>query len=138
VDPHVHEPTHDGGRESPPSVGALIGGIVSDVEVLLRQEFALASQEIRDEVQDTAGSVVGLVAIAAMVATGVVLLGAGGGLALAEWLQQPAWVGLLVAGGILAAVGILVVVVGLRLRKRQQKRTESTGWLSKSSSSDNR
>jgi hypothetical protein len=37
-------------REHEPSVASLLGGIVGDAQALVRQEIALARQEIREEI----------------------------------------------------------------------------------------
>src|SRR5437867_649511 len=49
-------------REHEPSVGSLLSGIVGDAQALVRQEIALARQEIREEIDNAkkAGMTLGI------------------------------------------------------------------------------
>ncbi len=126
---------HNGGMIHPgegASMGALLGGIVTDLEVLMRQEIALASHEIRDEVDDAAASVLGLAVGVMSVALGLMLAACGASLALARWLAWPTWEGLAAVGGGLTVVGLMLFTLFSRrvstLRSRPwRRRPKSSG-----------
>src|SRR5262245_15956938 len=86
-------------------MGTLLTAIVTDLEELVRQELALASRAIRAEDTDAAASVLGLAVGGVTIALGVVLVSAGGSLALAYWLDWPTWLGFGAVGAGLAVIG---------------------------------
>jgi len=100
--------THQPGRDGP-SVGTLLSGIVTDLQVLAQQELALASQEIREEVDGAASAILGLALGGVTIAIGAALLGAGAALTLAHWLLWPSWMGLAVVGTGVAAFGAILL-----------------------------
>ena len=91
--------------ESPPSMTSLLGGIVSDVQILVRQEITLAKTEIIGE-WDKAKTAAGSMALgAAFLSLGGVLLCAAVICALHEVAGLPWWVSLLIVGGSLTVLG---------------------------------
>ena len=98
--------------ESPPSMTSLLGGIVSDIQTLIRQEIALAKTEMMrewDKAKDAAGS---MAAGAAVLAVGGILLC----LALVAFLHEvallPWWVAFLLVGATLAVLGAVMYYTG--------------------------
>jgi len=47
----IDQRTEDGARRSEPSLASLVGGIVNDFQVLMKQEAALARREMADELR---------------------------------------------------------------------------------------
>ncbi len=98
--------------DTAPSVTSLLGGIVSDIQTLIHQEIALAKTEMLRE-WDKAKTAAGAMAV------GAALLGLGGILlcltvvsALHEGAGLPWWASTLIVGGVLAAAGAVLLVVG--------------------------
>jgi uncharacterized membrane protein YqjE len=98
--------------ESPPSMAALLGGIVGDIQTLIRQEITLAKVEIQKE-WDKAKSAAGSMMVGAVVlALGTVLLSVAVVCVLHEVAALPWWASFLIVGGVLAAVGAVFLYVG--------------------------
>ena len=98
--------------ESPPSMASLLGGIVSDIQTLIRQEIALAKTEMMrewDKAKTAAGS---MAAGAAVLALGGVLLGIAVVCVLHEVALLPWWVSFLLVGGVLAVLGAVMYYTG--------------------------
>ncbi len=99
--------------ESPASLTQLVGGIVTDVQTLLRQELQLAKTEMRQEWDKTKTA-------AGSMAAGAGLLGLGGVLLcfalvyLINWAAPalPLWGCFAIVGGALAAMGGILVAIG--------------------------
>src|SRR5690242_18665820 len=96
--------------ESPPSMTSLLGGIVSDLQTLIRQEVQLAKVELQRE-WDKAKSAAGAMAV------GVGVLAVGGffllvalACVLAIWL--PYWAAFLIVGGVLTVLGLVLFYTG--------------------------
>ena len=100
-----------------PSTTALIGGIVSDVENLVRKEIALARQETIEQIQKakTAGMAMG--AAGAVLSIGGLLLVLALGQGIAALLHWPVWAGYGILGIVLAIAGVVLLSIG---RKRIQ------------------
>lgn len=89
------------------SLPDLIRGILTDLRTLIREEFALARVEIREEVGRLRTAAIGLgVAVVALVFGGTFLLIAIA-LGIAFMLNWPAWCGFLVMALLLAVTGAL-------------------------------
>jgi putative superfamily III holin-X len=129
---------HNGATSHPgrdaPSMGSLLTGIVTDLEVLVRQEIQLASTEIRAEVDEAAGAVLGLAVGGMTIALGIVLLGGGAALYLAHRLEWPTWMGLVTVGAGLAVFGTIL----LGALWRRLARLENPLWRRTPSNSDRR
>jgi hypothetical protein len=98
--------------ESPPSMASLLGGIVSDIQTLIRQEIALAKTEMMrewDKAKTAAGS---MAAGAAVLALGGVLLGIAVVCVLHEVALLPWWASFLLVGGVLAVLGAVMYYTG--------------------------
>jgi hypothetical protein len=98
--------------ELPPSMASLLGGIVSDVQTLVRQEIALAKTEMLrewDKAKTAAGS---MAAGAAILALGGILLCVSVVGVLHEVAGLPWWASFLIVGGVLAVLGAMLFGTG--------------------------
>jgi hypothetical protein len=98
--------------EAPPSMASLLGGIVSDVQALVRQEIALAKTEMLqewDKAKTAAGSMAAGVAVLAL---GGVLLCVTVVCVLHEVALLPWWASFLIVGGVLAVLGAVLYYTG--------------------------
>jgi len=104
--------------ESTPDKAALLGGIVDDVQRLLKQEVALAGREIRDEVTKakvTAASMAGAACLAGFAAVFFLL----GAIHWLQWLTElPLWACYLIAAGIL---GVATAVLFLQAKNKAKQ-----------------
>jgi len=98
--------------ESPQSMTALLGGIIGDIQTLIRQEITLARVEIQkewDKAKVAAGS---MMAGAVVLALGAVLLCVAAACALHEAAALPWWASFLIVGGVLALAGGVLLYFG--------------------------
>ena len=105
-------------REQESSVASLLGGIVGDAQVLVRQEIALARQEIREEIGNAKDTGVKLATAGAVLAIGGLLLVLALAQALAYFLHWPAWAGYGIFGIVLAVVGYILLSAAQRRMKQ--------------------
>jgi hypothetical protein len=96
-------------RERDTSVSQLIGGIVGDAQELVRQEIALARQEIREEISTAKNAGVKLGIAGAVLAIGGLLLVLMLAQALADLLDWPIWAGYGLVGLVLAVAGYILL-----------------------------
>ena len=96
-------------REREPSLASLLSGIVGDAQVLVRQEIALARQEIREEISNAKDAGISLAIAGGVLAVGGLLLVLTLAQALAYFLHWPVWVGYGVVGTVLAIVGYILL-----------------------------
>ena len=89
-----------------PSVASLLAGVVRDIHVLLQQEIALGTQELREEVASAFSSAVRIAATGVVGALGVGFLALGAALALPGVAGWPPWAGFVAVGGGLGVVGL--------------------------------
>jgi cobalamin biosynthesis protein CobD/CbiB len=101
-------------RERESSISTLLSGIVGDAQTLVRQEIALARQEVREELANAKNAGIKLAIAGAGLAIGGLLLVLALAQALADLLNWPAWAGY-------AIVGVVVAVVGYFLLTSAQK-----------------
>lgn len=100
--------------ETGPSISSLVGGIITDAQVLIRQEMQLARREIQDEVQKAKMAALSLAAGVGVLFFGAMLL-CFMLVNLLYWATNPiheqfplwAWYG--IVGGALAVVGLLLL-----------------------------
>jgi len=95
-------PEHD------PSTVSLLGGIVNDIQDLVRKEIALVRQETIEELGKLKTAGIALVAAGAVLAVGGLLLVLALAQGLADLLNWPAWAGYLTVGLLLAIAGYLL------------------------------
>ena len=90
------------------SYGALLAGLLKDVQDLLRGEVRLAKAEIRDDVKTLAGGL-GMLAAAAIISlVGLTVLMIGVAVLVTEWLED--WQAFALVG---LAVLVLAAILGL-------------------------
>jgi len=103
--------------EREPSVASLLSGIVGDAQTLVRQEIALARQEIRQEISTAKDAGISLGSAALVLIIGGLLLVLALAQGLAYLLSWPTWAGYGLVGVVLAITGIILLVAA---RKRVQ------------------
>jgi len=103
--------------EREPSVASLLSGIVGDAQTLVRQEIALARQEIRQEISTAKDAGISLGSAALVLVIGGLLLVLALAQGLAYLLSWPTWAGYGLVGVVLAITGIILLVAA---RKRVQ------------------
>jgi len=96
-------------RERDGSVSQLISGIVEDAQVLVRQEIALARQEISEEISNAKQAGIKLGIAGGVLAIGGLLLILALAQALADLLNWPTWAGYALVGVVLAIVGYFLL-----------------------------
>ena len=98
--------------ENPPSVSSLLGGIVNDLQTLIRQEMALAKAEMMqewDKAKTAAGS---MAAGAGVLALGGFFLCVCIACVLTEVAGLPWWASFLIVGGVLTVIGAGLFFIG--------------------------
>lgn len=92
-------------REHETSVATLLSGIVADAQDLVRQEIALARQEIREDIGAAKDAGIKLATAGAVLAIGGLFLLVTLSLGVADIFNWPAWAGFGIVGAVLAVVG---------------------------------
>jgi len=108
------------------SASSLLGGIIGDVQTLVRNEIALARQEASEELHKVKTASIALASAGAVLALGGLLLLlalAKGVSALANW---PEWAGYATVGGVFALIGAILLASGLKKIKRVHPIPEKT------------
>jgi hypothetical protein len=104
-----------------PSVTALVSGIIHDIQELLKQQVTLFRVEIRDDLRKAKQAVVSLAAGLLVTLLGAVLLFTA--LPLLLWwatggdagpASLPLWACFAIAGGVLSALGGILLFAGVR------------------------
>jgi hypothetical protein len=115
------------------SLGDLLSELASETTTLVKQEIALAKTEIREEVTaatneaKTAAKNVGFIAAGGAVAyTGLIAIVIGLGWLLGEILGGAEWLGILLVGLIVAAVGYALVKKGLTTLRHELDALKNT------------
>jgi protein-S-isoprenylcysteine O-methyltransferase Ste14 len=98
--------------DTSPSMTSLLGGIVSDIQTLIRQEVALAKTEMLRE-WDKAKTAAGAMAVgAAVLALGGLFLCLTVVALFHEVLGLPWWASFLIVGGVFAGLGAVLFYTG--------------------------
>jgi len=108
--------TNMGARSSPPrdqdmggsgeGIGAILGGLLRDLQDMVRGEIALARAEVREEVS-TAGKGVASLAIAALLGlTGFIFLMLGATYVLNMWMRM--WIAAAIVGAVLLVIAAVL------------------------------
>jgi hypothetical protein len=98
-----------------PSVTALVGGIISDVQDLIRQQAALIGKEIKDDVNKSIGAAISLAAGAGITAMGGLLLCITLALVLDVYVPELHWWGgFAIVGGVLTVVGLVLLYAAVK------------------------
>jgi hypothetical protein len=96
-------------REYDASISALLSGIVGDAQELVRQEIALARQEIREEINAAKNAGTTLAIAGAVLAIGGLFLLITLALGIADLLNWPTWAGFGVVGLVSAIAGAIML-----------------------------
>jgi hypothetical protein len=100
------------------SFSALLSGALNDVRDLFRQEIALARYEVRQEIAKAVSAVIALSAGAIVLVFAALFVLTGVARGFARLVNWPLWAGFFIVGGVLAMVGIALL---LAARSRMQK-----------------
>ncbi len=131
-------------REGDTSVSQLISGIVGDAQVLVRQEIALARQEISEEIGNAKQAGIKLGIAGGVLAVGGLLLILALAQGFAALLHWPNWAGYLLVGVVLAIVGYVLFstaqkqIKDVRPVPKQTVETlkENAEWIKERTTSD--
>lgn len=126
------------------SVSALVGGIVGDVQALMRQEIALARTEIRDEVNAAKNTAIAMAIAGVVLGVGGLLLVVALALGVADLLSWPAWAGFCLVGAVFAVVGAGLFAAAQRRAKQLnpvpqqtvETMKENVEWIKERTTSD--
>jgi Putative Actinobacterial Holin-X, holin superfamily III len=98
-----------------PSVTSLVSGIITDVQDLIKQQVALIGKEIKDDVNKSIGAAISLAAGAGIAAMGGLLLCIMLALILDVYIPQLQWWGgFAIVGGVLTAVGLVLLYAAIK------------------------
>jgi uncharacterized membrane protein HdeD (DUF308 family) len=100
------------------SFSALLNGALNDVRDLFRQEIALAKYEVRQEISKAVAAIVALAAGAILLLFASLFLLTGVARGFARLVNWPLWAGFFVVGGVLAIIGVVLL---LAARSRMRK-----------------
>lgn len=96
-------------RERDASVSQLLSGIVGDAQTLVRQEIALARQEIREEISEAKSAGIKFGIAGGVLAIGGLLLVLTLAQGIADLFNWPVWAGYGLVGIVLAIAGYLLL-----------------------------
>ena len=112
IEPPARPPASPGAADDR-SIGDLIGELASETTTLVKQEVALAKKEIKEEVRVAGKNVGYTVAGGAVAYVGLIAIVIGLGWFLGELLADAEWLGLLIVGLVVAAIGYALLKKGL-------------------------
>jgi hypothetical protein len=127
-----------------PSLAGLLSTLVTDAQMLVRKEFALARHEILQEIEKIRQGAIILGIGAGVLAIGGILLLVALVQGLVVWFGLPVWVSYLIVGGVFALVGGVMVMMGSDRLKQVHPIPEETvdsvrkdiSWLKEQNPSD--
>jgi Flp pilus assembly protein TadB len=127
-----------------PSLAELLSTLVTDAQMLVRKEFALARREIMQEIEKTRQGAIILGIGAGILAIGGILLLVALVQGLVVWYGIPVWVSYLIVGGAFALVGGVMVMMGSGRLKQVHPMPEETidsvrkdiSWIKEQNPSD--
>jgi len=113
-------------RDGDTSIAQLISGIVADAQVLVRQEIALARQEVSEEISTAKQAGIKLGIAGGVLALGGLLLILALAQGIAVLLDWPVWAGYALVGVVLAVVGYFLLSSGQKQLKKVHPVPERT------------
>jgi uncharacterized membrane protein YqjE len=130
--------------ESFNGIGATLGGLLKDLQEMVRGEIALARAEIREDASGISRGVMALATAAFLGLTGFIFLMLGATYLLNIWMRM--WIAAAIVGGVLVLLAAIVGISGknqLRATNLKPDRTiasvkESTEWAKQQINSVNR
>lgn len=108
------------------SAASLVGGIVADMQQLVRKEIALARQETLEEIGKLKTAGIALAVAGVVLAVGSVLLILSLAQGLADLFDWPAWAGYVLVGVLLAITGVALLSVAQKRFKQIHPVPEKT------------
>ncbi len=99
-------------QEQSETFSALLSGALNDVRELFRQEVALARYEVRQEISKAVSAVIALAAGAIVLFFAALFVLTGVARGFGRLVNWPLWAGFFVLGGVLAIVGIALLLAG--------------------------
>ncbi|WP_420454270.1 phage holin family protein [Rubrivirga sp.] len=108
----------EGGAARPPaaddrSLGDLLSELSTETTTLVKQEVRLAKAEARQEIHEAGKGIGAAVAGGAVAYTGLIALVIGLGWGLGELLDGAEWLGITIAGVVVALIGYVLLKKGL-------------------------
>lgn len=113
------------GALSPTTVN-LLGGIVGDIQDLVRKEIALARQETSEQIGKAKTAGIALVSAGAVLAVGGLLLVLALAQGVADLLNWPGWAGYAIVGVVLGIVGFILLSLAQKRFKQIHPIPEKT------------
>lgn len=107
-----------------PSVGTLLRDLASDAADLVRKELALARNEISYAVSELKTGIIGMAAGGGVLFAGFLFLLLAATLGLAN--VMPGWAAALIVGGVVALIGLIMVITGQRRMRADHFRPDRT------------
>jgi hypothetical protein len=131
-------------RERDASMSQLLSGIVGDAQTLVRQEIALARQEVREEIDAAKSAGIKLGIAGAVLAIGGLLLVLTLAQGIADLFDWPVWAGYGLVGIILAVAGYVLLSVAQKQikeikpvpHKTVETMKENVEWIKDRTTSD--
>ena len=131
-------------RERDASMSQLLSGIVGDAQTLVRQEIALARQEVREEIDAAKSAGIKLGIAGAVLAIGGLLLVLTLAQGIADLFDWPVWAGYGLVGIILAVAGYVLLSVAQKQikevtpvpQKTVETIKENVEWIKDRTTSD--
>jgi hypothetical protein len=102
---------------SDPSLTSLVTGLINDGQELLKQQLALFKTEVREDLRKTREAMTSLALGAVVLFVGGILLCLVPVYLLRELAGWPLWGSYALVGGVIAAVGVLLTVLGIQQLK---------------------
>lgn len=109
---------------SPDGIGAMLGGLLKDLQDLVRGEVALAKAEIKEDVSSAGKGVAALAAAAFLGLTGFVFLMLGLTYLLNIWMRM--WIAAAIVGGVLVLVAAVLGMSGKKQLSASNLKPEQT------------
>lgn len=112
--PGLRSKQDDDLQGGPEGIGALVNGVISDVQNIVRNEVRLAQVELKQDVGTLAGAAAMGVVAALAGLVGFILVMIGVSLLLSQWLDD--WLAFVVGGvGLFLIAGVLAMIVKSRV-----------------------
>jgi hypothetical protein len=105
------------GQAQEPSISHLVSDLIADAQTLVRREFDLARQEIKIEIGKAREAGMQLAVGAGITAAGAILLLLMLVRVMIDVFSVTPWVAYLIVGGVLTAVGAIMLVTGSKRLK---------------------
>jgi Putative Actinobacterial Holin-X, holin superfamily III len=128
----IDTPRTDGNRQSlnvpgqEPTVTQLVSGIAEDAQRLITQQYQMLRAEVREDIRRTKAALAYMGFGAAAAAVGLLFLVVALPLIINWGFNLPEWVGWAIVGGVLLVIGIIGLVVGRGIFKKNNPLPDKT------------